>query len=398
MGGNALKIGLTEKKLFLNYFQIKNEIIQIIKQTKQNLFILNDLYNIPNKLEYGDLDLIYYRLYDSNNNIISYNQIINYIQSHFQPNEIKHISNIISFDYKKFQIDFIECNEYNMNLTKFCLSYSDRGMILGQIARWYGFSLGLNGLIIVSEDIEKIIGYKGLTEKIVLSLDPLEIRQFMGLPLNDDMILSRNDVGLFCKLSPWFRPEQFTNKLNSDGRKRWAKRPYYRYFVEQIIAEVNYHYNYLISQNETISDNHLRNYIHSSFEIKEFEELNPLHSDYNYYTITSYNDHQIIRETYIRSALDYFNKWNEVELIKQKYDQLHEMKDKLNYNFFINLGISSDMLSISRLDFLTWLSRNNIEITEENRKYHEKELLSNETSESIQEKLNEWYQSKQEST
>lgn len=144
-------------------------------------------------------------------------------------------------------------------------------------------------------------------------------------------------------------------------------------------------------ENKKQANNHLRHFIDPSFELHEFEGINPIHPNYDHYTFTPESEHQSIRETYIRLALDYFNKWDEVELIRQKYIQLHEMKEKLNYNLLINLGISSDDLLNSRINFLTWLSANQYEITEENRNELEKQLLENETNESIQQKLDEWY-------
>ena len=428
MGGNALKKGLTERKNKIEYFQIKEKLLNQIKQINNLFFQIIEVIEIPEKEEFGDLDLLYYHLNTSNQTTTitttttststtittptRREEMIEFIQNNFHPNEIIELGNILSFDFERFQIDFIECSSSNFELSKFCLSYSDRGMILGQIARWYGYSFGYNGLIILSEDIERIIGFKGITEKIILSLDPLEISQFMGLPLSDEMIKGRNDVGLFCKISPWFRPEQFTNKLNADGRKRWAKRPYYRYFVEQIIAEVHFHYNSLesceennnnneeeeINQKKVKYPNHLYHFIDPSFEVRQFEGLNSIHSDYNHYTHTSDSDHQTIRELHIHSALNYFHKWNEIEIIRQKYTQLHEMKEKLNYNLFLELGIHSNSLLNARLDFLNWLlsSRRGVEITEENRTMYERELLQNETNDSIQAKLNEWYQLKNE--
>jgi hypothetical protein len=88
--------------------------------------------------------------------------------------------------------------------------------------------------------VETLVGVKGVTEKITLTVDPNEVRAYMGLPLQDSALLTPEDVGAFCKSSTWFKPEQFTRKFNSENRKRWANRPFYRRFVEGVISEYGY--------------------------------------------------------------------------------------------------------------------------------------------------------------
>lgn len=103
-----------------------------------------------------------------------------------------------------------------------------------------GFSLGSLGLAISPPDVETLVGVRGVTEKITLTVDPVEVRDYMGVPLEDSSLVTPEDVAIFCKQSKWFKPEQFTRKFNSENRKRWANRPFYRQFVESVIAEFGY--------------------------------------------------------------------------------------------------------------------------------------------------------------
>ena len=84
------------------------------------------------------------------------------------------------------------------------------------------------------------MGIPGVTEKITLTVNPNEVRAYMGVPLQDTSLLTPDDVAVFCKQSRWFQPEQFTRKFNSENRKRWANRPFYRSFVQSVIAEFGY--------------------------------------------------------------------------------------------------------------------------------------------------------------
>jgi hypothetical protein len=369
MGGHALSPGLTERKCLHEYLRIKQLVLDRLSLVPEQIIHIATVTEVPEKEEFGDLDLIFYRL-----DGVSEYEVKAFVQNIFSPHEIFQCGNVTSFDFEHFQIDFIECERATFDLTRFCLSYGDRGMILGQIARWNGFSLGFQGLVITTEDLEAICEIKGLKEKVLLTIDPTEVRKLMGLPLDDDLIgSSRHDVGLFCKQSPWYRPEIFTNKLNSEGRKRWAKRPYYRYFVEQIIAETVTHYNLLLKQEQHREEGepdpflshrlqeHLYHHIHSSHDITSaYHSIHPLPLDEEgtFYTSTPTNLQKEQRLSQIRKALTVFDKWNEIEEIQRRHLLTQQRREKLNYNHFLELGIPSDQLIAARAEFLHWLKGN----------------------------------------
>jgi hypothetical protein len=419
MGGHALSPGLTERKDLHDYLRIKQLVLDKLLEVNSQIIQIGTVIEVPEKVEFGDLDLIYYRLEN-----ISEIDVKSLIQKAFEPNEIFQCGNVTSFDFEHFQIDFIECDESTFELTRFCLSYGDRGMILGQIARWNGFSLGFQGLVITTEDLEALCEIKGLTDKVLLTIDPIEVRKIMGLPLNDDLITSsRHDIGLFCRQSTWFRPEIFTNKLNSEGKKRWAKRPYYRYFVEQIIAEIVTHYNLLLLRKQQNQEqdqgqqlqtgnsslchrlqSHLYHHIHSSHDLTTvYHSIHPLHSDDDergdLYSHTPLSLLKEQRLTQIRFALTYFNKWNEIEEIQRRHFEAQQRREKLNFHHFMELGIPSDHLIIAKTEFLQWLMNNKSSsltrdppppTTEVGNGLNEVELLSDETKESLGLKLKCW--------
>ena len=75
---------------------------------------------------------------------------------------------------------------------------------IGQIAKCHGLSLGsTSGLCVKGSDIDQLLDITGTKEKLVLSVDPLEIRQYMGLALDDSQLITPMDVEMFCKECKW---------------------------------------------------------------------------------------------------------------------------------------------------------------------------------------------------
>jgi hypothetical protein len=403
MGGHALSPGLTQRKPLQEYLEIKQQVLALLSSAPPPLlFQFDTVTEVPQKEEFGDLDLIYFR-----SPHVTEVELQTFIRNLFHPTEIFQCGNVTSFDFQSFQIDFIECPEPNLPLTKFCLSYGDRGMILGQIARWHGFSLGFHGLMLTSEDLERLCEVKGVTEKIVLTIDPQEIKSYLGLPLTDDEIMTPEDIGRYCRSSPWYRPEIFTGKLNAEGRKRWAKRPYYRHFILQIIAETAAHYRFLLSRaQQPPGEDHLFHFLDqflfSELSEQELQWQQPQQetnaADPHFFSRTPAAVLQRQRMERIRAALTHFQKWGEVEEIRRRHLERQERREKLNYSLLMELGIPSEELAAARLEFLRWVLRHRPgeggragkEVTEGNREEVEVELLKNETVESTQEKLRRW--------
>ena len=154
---------------------------------------------MPEKESFGDLDLLYVLAPEKSNQ-----EVYKLIQLLFSPTEIVTNGSVTSFDFMTFQIDMIRCSHTTFAMTHFCLSYGDRGMILGQMAKCRGFSLGTKGLCVTHTSIEDLLEYKHVNLstkcKVVLSTDPVAIRAFMGLPAgpDDESLRTQDDVMRFC--------------------------------------------------------------------------------------------------------------------------------------------------------------------------------------------------------
>jgi hypothetical protein len=50
-----------------------------------------------------------------------------------------------------------------------------------------------------------------------------------------------------------------------------------------------------------------------------------------------------------------FNKWGEVEALREKYTARQALKEKLNYQHFLDLGLSTRDLHVAKGQFCAWL-------------------------------------------
>jgi len=326
MGGNALADGLTERKPVEQYLEIKSIVLNRISDALDEerrltscttLDTISEIVEMPEKTSFGDLDLLFVCSPGKTRE-----DVIALIVQLFSPTEFA-VGNIISFDFMKFQIDMIECTHENYSMTKFCLSFGDRGMILGQMAKSRGFSLGPSGLTISHCDIQDMLEIKthlNAKDKITLTRDHLEVREFMGLPASDEGLHSEAAVEGFCLQSPWFRPQDFApRQLGScDSRKKLNKRPFYRKFCAKITAD--YNLGELAPRSPS-------------------EQLEELQS----------------RRAHIEEAIQRFNKQGDVEKIRLQNAIESEVKEKLNYKLFISLGIVDRNIGKARASFCEWL-------------------------------------------
>ena len=254
MGGNALSEGLTERKQRGEYLRVKEAVLAALKrqlllredESEEGVVLeeLSEIVEMPEKQSFGDLDLLYVPRKGQGRE-----EVYSLVRRLFSPTEIVTHGDVTSFDYMTFQIDLIKCTHDTFAMGKFCLSFGDRGMILGQMAKCRGFSLGVKGLIVTHSSLEELLGYRNKNiqisskKKIVLTRDPVAIRSFMGLPpeSDDETLTSQEDVMEFCKKSPWFRPQYFApRKLNNcESKKKLRLRPFYNKFCEQIAYEYN---------------------------------------------------------------------------------------------------------------------------------------------------------------
>lgn len=332
MGGNALTDGLTERKQKEDYLKIKEIVLKILQDHHSSsngkvLDVVSEIIEMPEKESFGDLDLLY--VCAPGSTIVDINELVNEL---FSPTEIVKSGDVTSFDFMKFQIDMIRCTLETYGMSRFCLSYGDRGMILGQMAKCRGFSLGTKGLIVKHTAIEELLGYANKNihisskDQIVLTTDPAAIRAFMGLPPGDeggsDNLHTQEDVMRFCLTAPWFQPKWFApRKLdNCESRKKLNKRPFYQKFCEEITQAYD-----------------LANLDRPSPEEKAAEEA--------------------LRLAYIREGLAYFGKAHLLDEIRQRQERKQAVRDKLSHTLFLALGVDKRSLGTARSSFTRWLLR-----------------------------------------
>jgi len=266
MGGNALKNVITIRKNLKDYVILKNNILSILDK----YVICKSTIEIPEKLDFGDLDIIY--IQDKN---INMKELIIKL---FSPKEIVMNGDVISFDYENFQIDLIKCeNKESLIMYDFYLSYGDLGSIIGRIANYYGLKFGHAGLwmnlLENTIDNKSDVNFQTTITRIDLTNNPNEICEFMDLDYNLWKIGFSNKKGImdFIIKSKYFLPEIFNN-LNYDHRDRAKLRPFYKEFLEYIKIDFNSIQKASLTKSE-IGINYQKEAIICFNKEKELEEI-----------------------------------------------------------------------------------------------------------------------------
>ena len=320
MGGNALKTVKTFRKNKDEYEIIKTEILEKIKNKLQCEIVIE----VPNKLDFGDLDVLY--INDENLDIKKI------IQETYNPKEIIHNGEVHSFDYNDFQIDFIKCkNKEKLVMAQFYFSYGDIGSIIGRISNYYGLKFGHKGLWLVllenTLEINKDVNMAETFGKVKLSKVPKEICEFLNFDFNtwQNGFKSKNEIFEWIIKSKYFKKEIF-NTLNYEHRSRAILRPFYQEFLNFIKLDV-------LNINKA--------------NIKEGEvKIN----------IQDY-------------AIKYFKKEDKVEELHKQIQIRKERKEKFNGKYLIDFGIEPKKIGQYinnfkkyieekyNLDFDTWVDK-----------------------------------------
>ena len=226
MGGNALKNINTVRLDKQEYLHLKTQIMEPLLEKKIKVC---DLLETPGKETFGDLDLLYYSEPD-----INIHEIIKIL---FEPKEIVSNGEIVSFDYKNFQVDLIKCkNDQQMKMAHFYLSYGDFGSIIGRITNFYGIKFGHHGLFVnlfQSTILNTECSKNECSQyKIILSQDPPKICEFLHLNYQQYQKGFKNtrDIFDFISSSSFFKKEMF-NDLNRSYKKREQIRPMFQEFL-----------------------------------------------------------------------------------------------------------------------------------------------------------------------
>lgn len=221
MGGNALKVYTRRYDL--------DEYNDIVTEVLNKLISKGILAAIPksykNKQTFGDLDVLV-----KSSSVDG--DILDVINELFKPNDIYNNSDVKSFDYKEFQIDFILTSDSKWETSINYFSYNDLGNFIGRISYQMGFRFGHFGLKLVyrHEDGGRKF-YK------IISKNPKKIYEFLGFDYERYLQGFDNveDIFKFVVLSKYFNKSIFDyDQLNHQNRTRIKKRKNYELFLAYI--------------------------------------------------------------------------------------------------------------------------------------------------------------------
>ena len=223
MGGNALKNCVTRRYTSLEYFLLTGEVHSKLAWCF-NSAQFDFIKAYATKESYGDMDIVI-------NSADITEHWVDYVIEEFKPKEWIKNGNVLSFEYKEFQIDLIMTHpdEYQTSLNYF--AYNDLGNLLGRIAHSMGLKLGHDGLSynwrvesyqfkneIISTNWEEICNVLGVSyERYMQGFDTLE------------------DIFKFVVASPFFHSDIYLlENRNNYARTRDKKHKTYTEFLKWI--------------------------------------------------------------------------------------------------------------------------------------------------------------------
>lgn len=223
MGGNALKNCSTRRYDKQEYFNLTRQVYdELYRCFGHSQFDFIKSY--VNKESYGDMDILI-------NSADLPAKWAEYVVATFNPKEYVKNGNVLSFDYKEFQIDLIVTHpdEYETSVNYF--AYNDLGNLLGRLAQSMGLKLGHDGLSFVwKTDTQQY-------HKEVISTDWGTICNVLGVSYSrycegfDEL----EDIFKFVTASPFFRKEIYLlENRNNYARTRDKKRKTYQEFLKYI--------------------------------------------------------------------------------------------------------------------------------------------------------------------
>lgn len=237
MGGNALeKYGIKTKRLSTTDFL---KIANFFKNKIQNDLNVDThiVKYYRNKKSHGDLDLLI--------KLDNINYIEEYININFNPTTINNVknSNVYSFDYKNFQIDFIIIYPIDWEVSKTFYDFDPSGDLMIKSAIKMGVKYDPKGL-------KFKINYNNKTNTITLTKNNKKIFQFLGFDYNKFIKGFDNIEEIFewTKESEFFDVNFYLN-INSRNKKRKTYQQFLKYIKNNKIDKTyNLKKNFLLKR------------------------------------------------------------------------------------------------------------------------------------------------------
>lgn len=229
MGGNALKNTKTRRYQANEYFALCEEVLGLLENAVGDYSKVVPAYRA--KDSFGDMDVLTKRKFR-----------VDDVKTMFNPNEVVKNGDVISFDYKEFQVDLVYSSSHKFKYALSYFSYNDLGNLVGKLARQFGLKHGHDGLLLPVRDGNH------LYEEILVTNDHDETLAFLGLDVDRFDLGFDTQVDLFeyVASSPYFNPEKYKlENLSHTGRVRDKKRDTYQKFLEWLktyngpVAEMN---------------------------------------------------------------------------------------------------------------------------------------------------------------
>jgi len=214
MGGTAIKTITTRRYSVEEYERLLPEILDMSKGMFSKM---HPTTYFKSKDSFGDMDILC--LIDKEES-----EYIELIKNTFNPRGISKNHNVISFEYKDLQIDFILTIEENWETSKIYYSYNDLSQYIGKIANQFGLKFGVEGF-----------KYKVGNVNVIITKDHNLALQFLGF--NSDRYNkgfdSMDEIYEFVMSSKYFHPDFFKlENLSKVQQERDSRRKNYMRFLE----------------------------------------------------------------------------------------------------------------------------------------------------------------------
>ncbi len=272
MGGTALNAQgkLTRRVSKDEYNIIEDNIIEILSK-----YFHNGIFKIPyyrEKESFGDLDIIVVK--PKLDRDIFIKMLFDEFGSEFHYFN----SNVVSFDYKDFQIDLIFISDTDKITAVNYYSWNDINNLIGVIAKSFNLKHAHDGLKYVYRGDENSGYYK---HEIIVSKDLKEIYTFLGFnyEIYEKGFDNLKQMFEFVCSTPYLNVDKFQFiELNAINRVRNKKRANYQGFL-QYLNENNINQKFDIT--EIYNDNDLLIKIDKFFpKSKLIEQINSFNAEY----------------------------------------------------------------------------------------------------------------------
>lgn len=240
MGGNALKNVETRRYMRDEYLVLEKEVLDILREDFPGRRVAA-IQAYREKDSFGDMDIL---LESDNLNT----DLMSYTKERFNTKQAVRNSNVVSFEYKGFQIDLICTTRKNFDASVNYFAWNDLGNLMGRIAHKLGFKYGHEGLSMTFRDGTHMYG------EVVVSRNVRSIVEFLGYDYDRfaagfDTV---EEIFDFTASTPFFNKEIYSlENRNHTSRTRDRKRKTYSQFLTWIeTAELPHAYPWLIMREQ----------------------------------------------------------------------------------------------------------------------------------------------------